>query len=257
MSRMVPSTSTSVTVLPPLGRYSPLHLRQTQLGWAISHLAMHLLWTHRMHCEHWMGLLPTSIQQTAQGYLPDVPMASLPTLETRNLFVFVLTRSPLLSAPAFYALSLEMYSTWLSAISTVISIDELPWHTSAELTRNRPQYHDEEQLAKDRVLMLTNSHPLLYWPLIHTRPWTLEYMPCMTHAAYSSTPRLLKAHSRIFLGTRSGGFLKVDEGKVEQCISSDVLLLVANNEDSISGTSTRHNNKLHFVDVYHLVDVRV
>ena len=53
------------------------------------------------------------------------------------------------------------------------------------------------------------------------------------------------------------GFLKVNEGKAEQFVSSDVLLLqLANNGDGISGACTIHKSELHF-DVHHLADVGV
>ena len=54
------------------------------------------------------------------------------------------------------------------------------------------------------------------------------------------------------------GFVKVDEGKVDQFVFSDVLLLqLANNKDGVSGTSNRHKTKLHLINVHHLVDVGV
>ena len=34
-------------------------------------LPLHFLRTHSLHCKHSMELLPTPLQQTAQGYLPD------------------------------------------------------------------------------------------------------------------------------------------------------------------------------------------
>ena len=58
MSSMVSSTSTSIIVLPSMGRTSPS-------------LQLQLLWIHSIHREHWLEVLPTPLQQTAQGYLPD------------------------------------------------------------------------------------------------------------------------------------------------------------------------------------------
>ena len=46
----------------------------------------------------------------------------------------------------------------------------------------------------------------VYWPLTHTWLWALWYMPWMTHTAHSSTPRLLKAYHRAFLGTQLEAF---------------------------------------------------
>ena len=40
-------------------------------------------------------------------------------------------------------------------------VEELPWHTSAELVSKRFQHRDEEQSAEDRALMRTNSHAKL------------------------------------------------------------------------------------------------
>ena len=54
------------------------------------------------------------------------------------------------------------------------------------------------------------------------------------------------------------GFLKADEGKVvsKQWCTSTALQL-ANNEDGVSGTSTRHKAELHFINVHHLTDEEV
>ena len=41
----------------------------------------------------------------------------------------------------------------------VISMEKLPRHTSAELTRGRLQHQDEEQWAKDRALIVYNPTP--------------------------------------------------------------------------------------------------
>ena len=54
------------------------------------------------------------------------------------------------------------------------------------------------------------------------------------------------------------GFLKVDEGNVEEFLSYGVLLLqLANNKDGVSGMSTRNKAELHLIDVHHLGDVEV
>ena len=44
----------------------------------------------------------------------------------------------------------------------VISVDKLPWYPSAKLKRKRLQHKVEEQWAKDRTLMHTNSHAKLF-----------------------------------------------------------------------------------------------
>ena len=84
---MVPSTSTSVTIRPSMGRDSPLHLGQTYFSSRTSRLVMplHFLWTHSIHCEHRMELQPASLQRTVQGYLPDSSKTSWPTLDARNV----------------------------------------------------------------------------------------------------------------------------------------------------------------------------
>ena len=38
-----------------------------------------------MHCEHWIELLPTPLEQAAQGYLLDILTTTWPTPEIRNL----------------------------------------------------------------------------------------------------------------------------------------------------------------------------
>ena len=52
-------------------------------------------------------------------------------------------------------------------------------------------------------------------------------------------------------------FLSVNGGKLGPFVSDDVLLQLANNDDGISGTSTRHKCKLPLGDVHHLVVVEV
>ena len=64
-------------------------------------MPLHLLWTHSMHCEHWIESLPTLLQQTAQGYLPDFLRTSWPTTEGKNMVFFMLTRIPLLCMSAW------------------------------------------------------------------------------------------------------------------------------------------------------------
>ena len=81
-------------------------------------MPLHFLWTHSLHCEHSMEMLPTPLQQTAQGYLPDFFRTSRPTPETMNLVFFMLTHSPFISMPAFHASSLEVHSSWGSMMRT-------------------------------------------------------------------------------------------------------------------------------------------
>ena len=127
---------------------------------------MYFLWTHRMHCEHWIELLLTALEQAAQGYLPDFLTTAWPTPETKNLVYlvfFMLTWSSLLSIPAFHALSLEIHSSWVFVIDEqqVVSEEKLPRYTNAELMWKRLQHQDDEQWAKGRVLMHINSHAKL------------------------------------------------------------------------------------------------
>ena len=70
-----------------------------------SMMPLHLLWTNSLHCEHSVEFLPTPLQQTVQGYLPDFFRPWWPASDTRNLVLFMLTMSLLLSFPAFYAFS--------------------------------------------------------------------------------------------------------------------------------------------------------
>ena len=117
---MMPPTS---TVLPLIGRASPLHLGRHSLKQppvACLVMPLHFLWTHRMHCEQWIELLLTTLEQAAQGYLPDFLMTAWPTPETKNLVYlvfFMLTWSSLLSIPSFHALSLKRHSSWVFVMS--------------------------------------------------------------------------------------------------------------------------------------------
>ena len=77
---------------------------------------------HSMHCEHRMEFLSTPLQQTGQGYLPDFWRTSWSSPETSDLVFFMMRQSPLLSIPAFNALSLEMHSSWVWAMKTRSSV---------------------------------------------------------------------------------------------------------------------------------------
>ena len=63
----------------------------------------------------------------------------------------------------------------------VISVEKLPWHTSAELTRKRFQHQDEEQGARNRALMHTWCTDVLprqtprctvHWPAHDSGHWS-------------------------------------------------------------------------------------
>ena len=128
--------------------------------------------------------------------------------------------------------------------------------------RQHFQQQGEEQWAKDRALMHTNSHAKLRTIL------TID--PHMTLGIAIRVHALDDTHSP-FIDTEAPQgpqqdlswhmipkFLKVDhvdEVKIERFVRGDVLLLqLANNlpVDGVSGSSTRHKAKLHlrnFVDV--------
>ena len=125
-------------------------------------MPLHFLWIHCMHCEHWIELLPTTLEQAAPEYMPDFLTTAWPTPETKNLVYLVffrLTRSSLLSILAFHALSLEIHSSWVFVMNN--GEEKLPRHTNAELMWKRLHHRDEEQWAKGRVLMHINSHAKL------------------------------------------------------------------------------------------------
>ena len=108
-----------------------------------------------------MELQPTPLQQTARGFSPDFLRPSWPSPDTRNCVFFMMTRSPSfhVSLPR-----LELGDTLLLGDRDehqVISVEKLPWYTSTELTRTRLQPQNDEQWAKNRTLMHTNSHAKL------------------------------------------------------------------------------------------------
>ena len=145
----------------------------------------------QLSLQHSMELLLIPLSQATQGCLPDFLRTSRPTPDTRNLVVFILTWSHVLFMPAFHVLSL-----WGGHDEPqVISVKDLPWHTSAELVRKRMK-------SSGRY---THSHAKLpsVLSIACTRLRTLGYMLLIKRTAHPSTPRLLKAHHRAFLGTRS------------------------------------------------------
>ena len=81
-------------------------------------MPMHLLWTRSIHCEHRVELQPTPLLQTAQGHSPDFLRKLWPSPEARNLVLFMLAWSHSLSMAAFHASSLQIHSSWVSAMST-------------------------------------------------------------------------------------------------------------------------------------------
>ena len=198
-------------------------------------IPLHPLWTHSLHCELWMELC-----QTAQGL--DFFRTSIPSLEIRNFFCFLLKWSPLISIPAFHALSLE------SDLHHVISIKNLPWHAITELMRKGSQHQDEEQCVQDRTLMHTRLHAKLLEVLTidpHMTPGIGVHTLDDTHSPFIDTeaPQDLPWHP-------VKGFLKVNKRKVGQCLSGDVFLLqLASNKGGVSGTSTKHKAELRFVIV--------
>ena len=108
-----------------------------------------------------------------------------PSSETRNLvFLNYFPRQP--SSP-----------TLLCNEQHVISVN---MHTNMYVNM-----HVNMHTNMSSALMHTNSNAKVFTVLTidpHITPG-IGGMPWMTHTAYSSTPRLLKAHHRTFLGTRS------------------------------------------------------
>ena len=81
--------------------------------------------------------------------------------QTRNLEFFILTWSPLLSMPAFHAFSFEIHSYLVSAMRARTSALRSSHSTAVLNSRDRASSMNEEQWAKDRTLMHTNSHTKL------------------------------------------------------------------------------------------------
>ena len=164
-----------------------------------------------MHCKHWIEFTPTPLRQTAQGNAPELRRRSSPGPETMSFIFFILTLSPLRSIPSFHNFNLAMHSSSESAITAMSSAR----HTSTELARQSFRHKYEKQGAENRSLMHTNSNPELLAVLtVDTyTALTSVYMPWMTHTAHSSTPKLLKAHQRTFLGTLSKTFSRSTKAK--------------------------------------------
>ena len=97
--------------------------------------------------------------------------------KTRNLVLFMLTWSPLLSMPAFHALSLEIHSSlgcpWWAPCHKCQGAPML----RQELKRQSLQHQNEEQWAKDSTLMHTKilhqtHHCTDHWPSHDSRRWS-------------------------------------------------------------------------------------
>ena len=119
-SSMVLSTSALVvTIRSSINRASPLH-------WGIHSLCRERVvkWCHcscsgPTTCTMSTGQVLT-VTTTAESIrvLANFLRTSWPTQKTRNLVLFMLTRSTLFSMPAFYVLSLEINSYLVSTMST-------------------------------------------------------------------------------------------------------------------------------------------
>ena len=99
--------------------------------------------------------------------------------------------------------------------------------------------------------MHTNPHAKLLTVLItdpHMAPGIVVHTLDDTHSPFVHT-RLLKAHHRTFLGTRSKAFSRSTKAKQSCLYFCNVLLLqLANNEDGISCAYTRHKGELNPVN---------
>ena len=88
---------------------------------------------------------------------------------------------------------LELGDTLLLGVHNehqVISVEKLPWYTSAELPRKCFQYQNEEQWAKDKTLMHTNSHTKLLTVLtidLHTTLCIWVHALDDTHSPFLNT----------------------------------------------------------------------
>ena len=182
-------------------------------------MPLHFLWTHHMHCEHWIELLLTTLEQAAPGYLPDF----LTTANTRNQELGPLHVDMELFTFHTCLPCLELGDTLLLGVcdeQQVGSEEKLLWHTNAELMWKRLHHRDEEQWAKGRVLMHINSHTKLIIVLT------------------------IDLHMTLGIG-------------VHDLNDTHSSLKLANNDYGASGASARHKGKLHLVDVNHLTDVGV
>ena len=88
---------------------------------------------------------------------------------------------------------LQLWQTLFQRLSCnckVISIQEHPWHTCAELVWRRFQYQDEEEGTEDRSLMYTNSYTKLLAILpIYTLD-SLHWCTCLGWQAQSTLPNI-------------------------------------------------------------------
>ena len=122
---------------------------------------------------------------------------------------------PLLSMPAFHAVSLKIHFSWESMMSTGSS--------AKRSSHGTPVPNSSENASSTRLKSsglrtepwctpTPTPNSSLYWLLTRTWLRALEYMHWMTHTAHSSTLRLLKTHYRTFLGTG----LKAFQGRRRQ-----------------------------------------
>ena len=115
-------------------------------------MSLHFLWTHRMHCEHWTELLPTTLMQAAPGYdsMANTRNQELGLLGLLHVDMELFTFHTCLPC-------LELGDTLLLGVcdeQQVASEEKLSRHTNAELMWKRLHHRDEEQWAKGRVPML-------------------------------------------------------------------------------------------------------
>ena len=179
-------------------------------------MPLQVLWTHSMHCEHRMGVSANTTTADCTGVLPRFLEDILVITKDQELGLLHVDMEPV----TFHASlpCLELGDTLLFGghdEHQVISVKELPCYASAELALQNLHHKNEEQWAKDRTLMHTNSYTKLLTVLTidsHKTPGLGVHALDDRHSPFLH-PRLLKAHHRTFLGTWLKAFSRSTKAK--------------------------------------------
>ena len=115
---------------------------------------------------------------------PAVSRVTFTTLQTSSKCRFTFHAS-LSQIGLGYTLRQDMRNEY-----QVVSVDELPWYTSAKLAQKHVKHQDEQQWDMERALITHTRTPNspLYWPLFRKRLQVLEHiMPWTTRKTLSHT----------------------------------------------------------------------
>ena len=213
----------------------------------------HFLWTHRSHEVPKMELTPTPKVHTPQGYFGFLAENLVCfAVGTRILVLLIITSKPHDSSEVFQAGILSLRS---ARESLKIARSSAYSNSHGQLTLNSLDKASITIMNSKGLSIDPWSTPTdtlkgsLEEPFTCTLDWALLYIALTKWITLSSTSSSLKLHQR----NSAKGILKVYKSSIHS-LSLQVMFLqqLSENKNLISDTSTRHEPKLHAVNIYML-----